>query len=246
MSDTALIVSGIDSPDISVNESLTEERDLALESASLVPRVTNPAQFAMATAAIGRLNSIAKTVETSRKEVKAPVIALGKRIDDVAAQFLGKVTTEVARLKSGASAYQAEVDRQAREAREKAERERREAEEKARREAEAKAKEEMAKAKTQEDLDRAAQTLADTEKKIAEEARPLLTPVATATAQAKGTVITKPWRFRVKDIKALYAAKPELCEVLVSASRVNEAIRNGLRECPGLEIYQDTNVTVRT
>ena len=50
----------------------------------------------------------------------------------------------------------------------------------------------------------------------------------------------------VTDIKALYGANPDLVELSVKRSDVLALIRGGTREIPGLRIYQDTRVTVRT
>lgn len=60
-----------------------------------------------------------------------------------------------------------------------------------------------------------------------------------------GVSSRKVWRFTVTDIKALYAAKPELCEVTHSQSRINAAIAGGMRECAGLSIYEDTQINTR-
>jgi len=50
----------------------------------------------------------------------------------------------------------------------------------------------------------------------------------------------------VTDIKALHAARPELVDLYERRADITTRIRQGEREIPGLRIYQDTRVTVRT
>jgi hypothetical protein len=54
------------------------------------------------------------------------------------------------------------------------------------------------------------------------------------------------WKFEVEDIKAVYAARPDLCSLSILPAQVNCRIREGLRECPGLRIYEETVTHVRS
>lgn len=69
--------------------------------------------------------------------------------------------------------------------------------------------------------------------------------VVAAPPKPAGVSSRKVWKFTVTDIKALYTAKPELCEVTHSQSRINAAIAGGMRECAGLTIYEDTQINAR-
>lgn len=57
------------------------------------------------------------------------------------------------------------------------------------------------------------------------------------------TVVTKRWDFEVTDIVALATAYPGL--VMANSALINEAIRGGDRNIPGLRIYQKEDLSVR-
>jgi hypothetical protein len=66
-----------------------------------------------------------------------------------------------------------------------------------------------------------------------------------AVAKPAGLVNKPVWKFEVTNLGHLYGARADLCNVEASASRINEAIRNGMTECPGLRIWQEQSTTVR-
>lgn len=53
------------------------------------------------------------------------------------------------------------------------------------------------------------------------------------------------WLFEVLDIRVLHSARPDLCVLDVSTASVNDAIRAGAREIPGLRIYSEMHTIVR-
>ncbi len=55
--------------------------------------------------------------------------------------------------------------------------------------------------------------------------------------------ITKRWTFKVVDIQALAASRPDLVEVI--SVNVRREIQNGVREIAGLEIYQEESLSIR-
>lgn len=59
---------------------------------------------------------------------------------------------------------------------------------------------------------------------------------------AKSTV-RKTWTYEVTDIKALANARPDL--VMVDSGAMRDAIRNELRECAGVRIYQEKSLSIR-
>jgi hypothetical protein len=99
----------------------------------------------------------------------------------------------------------------------------------------AKALQEAARAKEAEA--QAAQAKAD--------APPAQPPVATAPKAQKMTV-RRVWKHEVTDIQALYAARPELCSIEPRTNAILAEIRGGMSECPGLKIWQEDDVTVRS
>ena len=65
--------------------------------------------------------------------------------------------------------------------------------------------------------------------------------------RAEGMIVKKVKKFRVVDAHALYLARPDLCDIQVSVSRVNAALRvEGTASLPGLEVWEETEATVRT
>lgn len=53
------------------------------------------------------------------------------------------------------------------------------------------------------------------------------------------------WAFRVTDMAALYAARPDLVKAEPKTREINGEIAAGVREIPGIEIYEDTSVVLR-
>jgi LysM repeat protein len=58
------------------------------------------------------------------------------------------------------------------------------------------------------------------------------------------SVIQKRWTFRVADIQALAAARPDL--VQVDAVAIRREITAGARSVAGLEIFQESSITIRS
>lgn len=122
-----------------VAESITL-RDALLERSATLTSVTDQVGAKAAADMVRELRGLAKAVETSREEVKAPVIQLGRQIDSLAKQFTVGLPAEIDRISRLLTSYTVEQERIRREAEEKRQRELREAQErerKAREDAEA-------------------------------------------------------------------------------------------------------------
>jgi L-fucose isomerase-like protein len=268
-----IAVKGVSSVAVEINGEAYTRRAEIIEAAEFCPKaVTDADTQGEVTNVLRDIARLLKETEDGRKLVKAPVLDLGKRIDSAAAEFAQTLEAQKTRLNGMLVAYeteqrrvameaervrQAEIARQqkeAREAQEKIEREAREAEQ-ARLAAERAAREATdteSRAKAQEEARRAmeAQQQAAAAKAQQEEAAKLQqaellrapTPVVT---RAAGASVQTPWTFEVVDIKALYAACPDLVELSVSRSAVLALIRTGTREIPGLRIFQETKVNIR-
>lgn len=78
-------------------------------------------------------------------------------------------------------------------------------------------------------------------------ARLEMTAIANTQTRARvaGQVIAEPWVYEVLDAALVYKAHPEWCVIDVRASAVKEAIRQGVRECQGMRIYQKVKATVK-
>lgn len=70
----------------------------AIESAAMVVQVDSPLSQEFAVDAQKQCRRVLKLVEDARKEVKAPVIAFGKAIDDSAKDFVATVAKEELRI----------------------------------------------------------------------------------------------------------------------------------------------------
>lgn len=77
----------------------------ALAVGALIGKVTNANEQADAVNAQTKIRELMVLVEKSRKEVKAPVIELGKKIDAAAAEFTDELVKEATRLGSMVSDY---------------------------------------------------------------------------------------------------------------------------------------------
>lgn len=153
-------------PQVTTDPGAIAKRDAILGESAGVVAVRNAIDYEAAGGIVAELKAIARDVEKARKDIKAPVLELGKRIDAAAAEFLRGVEGEVVRIGKMLVAYdteqqriRAEAERKAREEAERAERARREAEAaEARRIAELKAAEERAKREAEEAIRRAKET----------------------------------------------------------------------------------------
>jgi chromosome segregation ATPase len=141
MSTTALAILG-DGYQIQITPEAEKQKATIINAARAVVAVTDADSCDIAHSRLRSLASVRTAVESSRKQVKAPVIDLGKRIDGIAADFVAEVIAEEARLSGLVTEYareqqriKREVELAAEQERQRIERERHEAEMAAQREA---------------------------------------------------------------------------------------------------------------
>lgn len=96
--DTALILSG-SGYNLEISPEAFLKRDEILKSAATVTEVTSNDTSADAAHHMRKLAQMRILVDKSRKEVKEPVIRIGKMIDSMAKEFLCDIDTEEARIK---------------------------------------------------------------------------------------------------------------------------------------------------
>ena len=137
----ALAILG-DGYQIEITPEAEKQKATIIQAARAVVAVTDADSCDIAQSRLRSLASVRNAVESSRKQVKAPVIDLGKRIDGIAADFVADVVAEESRLSGLVTEYAREQQRIKREAelaaereRQRVERERHEAEMAAQREA---------------------------------------------------------------------------------------------------------------
>lgn len=228
----------------------------ALTASGAILAVTEAESNALAIDVVSRLKKLAKQVEASRVEVKAPVIKLGRDIDAIAEKYVSQIEAEVTRIEKTlirpyvqAEAEKAERSRRLAEGLAEKKRQREQAEARAADEDRQRLEREAAQTTNaaealelhQQAARKAQQAEAATQRADDVQAKP------TAEApKAEKMTVRKVTRYEVLDVKALYAARPALCTLEPSASAINAELRAGMRECPGLRIWEEIDTTVRT
>jgi len=91
---------------IEVTPDAQELKSKAIAAAKPITKVESPAEQLVAVAALRDLKAIRTGMEATRKSVKAPVIDLGRRIDNIAYGFLQECDREEARLQGLIAHYQ--------------------------------------------------------------------------------------------------------------------------------------------
>lgn len=262
---SALVVSHIADVTISVGDDAVAKRGAAIDEAREITVVEDDFAQGLAVDALKQLNSLTKSVEQSRTQIKAPVLELGRKIDSTAKEFSTPMEIEIRRLNGLVTAYQSaqrkkseEIERarqaelrrvederrKAEAAAEKAERERMAAQEQAEGsfipDEASKAQEDAAKAAAQAEASRIEQ------ERLKQEQIKLQSQVARTPEKVSGLVVKEVWKFEVIDFRQLAINHPGFVRMEVNASAVNEAIRGGMRDCSGIRIYSETQTQVRT
>ena len=238
MSFEPIVLSGATSLGAAIRADATETRDAALWSAGTVQKIESVEDYVYAAGALQELVNLKSDVEKARKAVAAPLTAAKSEVDELAKAFIAPALTEIERLQKLTSQYsrdiaaKAEAERKAAEAkaREQFEKEQREAAEKSKQQAEA------APFKTVPQVQ--AQAAPFIPPSLPAMAAPILPKVAGITPK---TV----WSFRVLTTADLYKARPELCRLTPDDSAIRNAIDNGERSIPGLEIFEETITKTR-
>jgi hypothetical protein len=241
-------------PAVTLEADVVVQRDTALAEAWQIQSITCPADERVATIAGVSLKKILNAAEASRKDVKAPVLDVGKRIDGLAAEYVAPITAALARLGALLARWQ-EAERQRVAAEERArqaeiqrlEAERLAAEAEARRLQEAALESEaagFAPATTEAVLEAAVQAdtaalTARAQSDIAISA-PLPAPQRTAGSVARMETIVE-----VFDVHALYAARPELVKLEPKVGALKSIWTPGM-EIPGCKIYQQPVASFRS
>lgn len=227
---------------LTANRAAIELRETLLDRADEVQACTEVAQVAPIRDIIRDLASFRNRLEESRKAVKAPLLELGKKIDDAAKSFGGDAAAEEKRLTGLVTTFAAEEERK-----------RREAAEVARREAEARAR-----AAAEEARRIAAEEARTLREKQAQEAAKLAAEQAAARAAAaeEAARFTAPaisgvkaeLDFEVDDLRLLYEVAPMLVELTPKRASILAELKR-LRDSghvvglPGIRVVEKLKVT---
>lgn len=229
-------------------------RNELLAEAKAVPLITTKETAAQATETLRALRSFYKTIESGREAAKAPVLAIGRKIDAFAYELHHEISMEGERLGRILGAFNVEQERIAEQKRVAAQaEERRIREEAARIEREARedwarkeraiaqeAEEKSARARTEAGRERAAQEaekrrleIEETSRKEQqarddEEARRVAETrqsLAVATAKPEGTATRQKISYEITSIVALYEAAPYLVTLTENKAALLSALK---------------------
>ena len=231
-----IIVSGpLPRPEIELSPAAFNARSEALMTSGNIKAIATVSDLDAAAGALTVIKSLTRSIEDSRKEVKAPVLEVGRRIDAVAKDYLGPLDTEAKRLSVMVGSYQEAAVRKAAKLREE------EAKIQAAAVEEMLAKQNAAAAAGDEAAGDAAR----------EEAANIIAASQIASTNAEGPkadgIVTRTaWKFEVSDIDALYAARPELCAISPNNAAIRAVLKgNNGKPIAGLRIWQEAGAIVR-
>jgi myosin heavy subunit len=199
-------------------------RDELLENARAVELVNDEFTQNLALNVLRDIKAKTKQCEDVRVELKAPILELGRKVDQAAKDYCTSLKEEQGRLERMNNAYvdaQLQKEREAKAAQEA---------ELARLETERR-KLEQAAASTG-DTKQLEQIQAKTEQVYQREAAVLTAPVAAPTPT--GTKVKMTWTYQVENIRELAKARPELVDMKPSHSAILKALKAGDRTLPGV------------
>lgn len=237
----AISVQNVDGIAISLSAEALHARDTVIAQAKGIATVSTADELQVAAVALRTLKGFLTKLESSRKEVKNPILEKGREIDRIAKDSAGPVEAEVARINRLVLDFQrAEMERadRQRKFRESMERKKREAAE-----AEARRLREQAAGAI---IPEEAEALRQQSEAAQERAEAQAIVTVQAPPKAEGVSVKKDWFHEVVDLHALYRARPDLVTLEPKTAAINAAIRqNGMRDCPGLRIFEDLSTRVR-
>lgn len=239
MTESLIITPNVGGAIVTAADAARLRRDELLTLAATVTTVTDRLDADDATATLKQLTEYAGTIEDQRTVAKAPVIALGKQIDAMAKELTASVATEQTRIGRVLGEFE-------RSERERADDERRKADAEVARVAEETRKKALEASKgTASPLAQARAVDAVVEAgaaKVAEikQQAASYVPPKTSGTKLRGNIV-----FEVDDIKAVYAAYPELVILEPNGTAIRAILKqNPNLQIPGLRHRVENKVTV--
>lgn len=246
-------------PTLSFTEQAIRIRDDALADSALIGKVDTSEENDAATVAHTRLNDVLRAVEKARKEVKQPIIELGRAIDARAKEFVSELQEESNRVGQLTADYHAlqEAKRRAAEAAARAEqqrieRERIKAEREAAEEIERKRQEALAAAKDHDELDRINEEAAEAQRIESERLRAEAEQRAADAAaivpkqeKADGQIVRHTWDFTITDIWTLARAHPTCVTITPRRGEIMDLLNAGVKVA-GIDAKQVVKTSTRT
>lgn len=228
-----LEVSKIEDVYLGVSAGAQRAKAEALEIASVIERVESQAQLEMATDALRVLEDLSRGVEKSRVAAKAPVNALGNRIEAIAAEHVAPVDREASRIKGLMAGFLRKQE------------DARRAEEAARIKREQELIAEKSKASAVANSG-SGDARIEADKRVVEIRKELASlPAVVAPPKPQGLQAKPVWVATVTDAAKAYGARTDFFDLVPKLRVINDALAAGMRECPGLSIREEMKVGVR-
>lgn len=229
---------------LTITEDAEARKEQRIAAAAGITEVTDDESSNLAQFEVRKLAEFRNEVERSRKEVKAPVLDLGRRIDQAAKDFANEVTLQETRLKKLVGDHAREVERKRREA-EAEERRRFEEAQRAKREAE------EAERKAAEDKSikaAVAKKEAERAREKAEKERLESSEAVATTNVSRGVKFVDD--FEITDIAELYKHLPECVRLTPVANEIKQRIawhrqHDEDPQIPGVRVFRKPKVSTR-
>lgn len=243
MSDNIILLQGWKAPEIQIGKEVMGTQIDLLTKTESIKEIGTTEQQNSAVEIVREIKGITKSVESARKEVKAPFLDLGKQIDKAAEDFTSPLLEEAKRIEKLLFDFQKKIDDEAQKIREEAERKQREEQAKIEQER----RDALAKATSEAERIRAEENAAEKERSATVESLKLQSSLATiALSKPAGLAKKRTAQFEVNDIIELFKARPDLVSFEPRTREINSQILGGMKECPGLKIWIEESTTVRS
>lgn len=232
---TAIELKDFEVPSVFVLPDAIEKRDNLIQQCQGITSIDNSFSNECAVEILRDVVRMKKDVEKTRKELKQPVLDLGRAVDGAAKDFLSSLGEAERGVKKLVDGYVAEQRRIAFEA----EKKRREEEQRIQREKEEAARklEQAETAKEQQEAKAAV------EEKVKEQADLKTAPVK-HEPKPEGMSVRVTKDFVIEDVEALWKARPDLVHMMPKRSAILEAIKS-VDSIPGIKIVEKTSTSIR-
>jgi len=233
-------VVGINRPAAVISPAAFEAKRAALQLARSVTEVVDASSQEAASAGLATVKNLINQIESARKDVKAPVIEIGKQIDQLSKDFVADLENEARRLSLLVGSFQEVERRKAQLAREEA----------ARKEQDRiwQLQEEERKRTAMETQGRTGSLLPDLDAirdKAAQDVAAIRQEAANAAVTTtEGTGVRKSYKFEVTDINALFKSHPELCVIEPNNAAIRAIVKHK-QSIPGLRIWSESAAFLR-
>lgn len=213
-------------------EAISLKSEMLIRASEITEIVDEDTQ-ALALHTCGTLKGLSKRCEESRKEVKAPVLKLGKDIDKLAEDFTKEIDVEISRIEKLAGEF---IQKQR-------------AKQQASEQALQRERERLAKLQSEQASSGRQASEFDDEVSFAQMAIGEISEdlKKTEVKPVAGAAVRETFQIEVLSVSELFKAFPECVELTVKKSILNDLVnRRGVRDIPGVKITPIIDVATRS